>query len=297
MNSGPIDVVYTWVDGSRPDYQALLRQYSEEPVDLNPERYRDVYQMLRYSLRSLAKFASPWIGKIYLLTARPQVPDWLNTEHPDVHLVHHDEIFEPKDILPTFSCNVIETQLHHLPCSDPFLYMNDDYLFGDTIPREYLCNQHGEIAVFGTLLGERLPWRIRDAGLSLGFTEHTPLWIVKRHWEAAQKLHPLDLLRTLHNRFRQPQDLRMERLYRYYLLTYTQQRTVVPFWQARRDVWFQKIKNDPLEERAKLQKLEQRRRKLLCFNDDQRDDPNQEVVAMIQDYLQRSYPDPSPWER
>lgn len=291
-----MDVVYTWVDGARPDYRTLLQDYSSAPVDLNPERYRDVYEMLRYSLRSVARYA-PWIRRIFLFTCRPHVPEWLNLDHPDVHLHHHDEIFEDPGILPTFSCNGIETQLHRLPCSDPFLYMNDDYLFGAPVDREYLCDARGRIAVFGTLLGERFPWRIRDAGLSLGFTEHTPLWVVKRHWEASQQRFPEDLARTLRNRFRQPADLRMERLYRYYLLAHTRERKVVPFWQARHDVWFHKITNDLAAEQAKFARLRQRGRKLLCFNDDQRDNPNPEVVRLVRDYLAQSYPEPSPWEK
>ena len=125
-----IDIVYTWVNGSDPEYMKLCQQYSKEPIDMNPERFRDTYQMLKYSMRSLELYM-PWVNNIFILTQRAQVPDWLDTLHPKIKLVHHDAVFENKEHLPTFSCNTIESYLHRIPgLSDHFIYVNDDFLFG-----------------------------------------------------------------------------------------------------------------------------------------------------------------------
>ena len=47
------DIVYTWVDGDEPEYIDTLNEYAEIKRDLNPERYRDGFNILKYSLRSL----------------------------------------------------------------------------------------------------------------------------------------------------------------------------------------------------------------------------------------------------
>lgn len=292
-----IDVVYTWVDGGNPEYWKLVRQYATEKKDMNPERFRDAFQMLRYSMRALHQFAGDWVGKVYVLTARPQCPPWLRVDHPDVVLKHHDEFFRHPEVLPTFSCLNIEPEMHNLPCSDPFLYFNDDYLLGAPIGPQQFCDLDGNIRVFGTLIGERFPWRIRQGGISLGFTEHTPIWIDKTAYEATNRMFEDLYQRTLRCRFRQDWNYRIERAYRYYLLAHTRKRRVVPFWQALREVAFHKITNDERKQQRQLARIERRRPPFICLNDDQGDHPNPRVTELVQNFLDRYYPRPSPWEK
>ena len=65
----PIDAVYTWVNGSDPNYQALKLKYShiEEVGDGNLQRRFNDWGTLKYSIRSLGMFA-PWIRNIYVVT-------------------------------------------------------------------------------------------------------------------------------------------------------------------------------------------------------------------------------------
>ncbi len=291
----PIDVVYTWVDGERPDYRQLLQQYSDVPVDLNPERFRDHYQMLRYSMRSLLMFA-PWVGNIYLFTTRPHVPEWLDLDHPRIQVFHHDEVYHDKSALPTFNCYSIEGQLHRLPCSDPFVYFNDDYMLGNHCSTEVFVDARGRRRVYGTLFGEYFPWRIREGGISLGFTEHTPLWIEKDLYARCLARFDREYQETLMSRFRKPWNLRMERAYRYYLLAHTRERRAVPFWEVLQHVIFHKITNQVERQRRLLARIERRRPTLLCLNDDQRDNPSSEVTQMVQQFLERYYPQRAPWE-
>ena len=154
-----IDIVYTWVNGDDLDYLKIYNQYAATPKDLNPERIRDIYQLLRYSLRSVEKF-SPWVNHIYLVTMRPQMPEWLQRDHPKITVVHHDEIFDQEDI-PTFNYNVIESYLHRIPgLSDQFIYLNDDFLFGNVVSPEDFFTTDGKVIIHGTLFGENLRWRI-----------------------------------------------------------------------------------------------------------------------------------------
>jgi len=125
--SEPLDLVYTWVDDSFPGYLDELNQYVADKRDTNPNRTRDNLDIIRYSLRSVARNLSG-IRKIYFLTCRPQLPAWLNTDHPQIEVVHHDQIMDPA-ILPTYNSFAIVSHLHLLPgLSRRFVYFEDDML-------------------------------------------------------------------------------------------------------------------------------------------------------------------------
>ncbi|WP_307831171.1 stealth family protein [Nucisporomicrobium flavum] len=132
----PIDVVYTWVDGGDPQWQARKAAALTEngwldeasKLACNDSRYTSRDE-LRYSLRSLHCFA-PWVNHIYLVTD-DQVPEWLDTSHPGITLVSHREIFGDTGRLPTFNSQAIESRLHRIPgLSEHFLYLNDDVFLG-----------------------------------------------------------------------------------------------------------------------------------------------------------------------
>ncbi len=125
--SEPLDIVYTWVDDSFPGYLEELNTYVADKRDTNPNRTRDNLDIIRYSLRSVAQNLSG-IRKIFFLTCRPQMPDWLNTDHPQIEVVHHDQIMDPA-ILPTYNSFAIVSHLHLIPgLSQRFLYFEDDML-------------------------------------------------------------------------------------------------------------------------------------------------------------------------
>ncbi|MEC4802801.1 MAG: hypothetical protein SAJ12_10260 [Jaaginema sp. PMC 1079.18] len=300
MNPTPkIDVVYTWVDGECLEYQQLCRQYSSCQIDLNPERFRDRYSLLKYSLRSLKMYV-PWINNIYILTCRPQVPQWLNCHHPKIFIVHHDLIID-KAYLPTFNCNVIESYLHKIPSnSDYLLYINDDFLFGKSTNPEDFITPDGKLKVLGTLGGEALKFRIYEQQndiISFGFMEHTPYLIYKPYWQAMLNLCPEKIHRTRQQKFRTKQDIRMDKLYRYYLRSHQPQSTVVvPFYRLLRYHRFHKIMNRYSSQKHRLAKLAKMQPKFYCLNDDQKENPNLQVVELVQNFLETQYPQPSPFE-
>lgn len=160
----PIDVVYTWVNGSDPVWLESFQKYSrdlrgeeeeeeedgdqithadfvvnateEEEVEedgamenrASKNRYRD-NQELRYSLRSLEKFA-PWVRRVFIVTDN-QIPYWLDESNPRITVVTHEEIFPSKSMLPVFSSPAIETQIHRIPgLAEKFIYFNDDVFLG-----------------------------------------------------------------------------------------------------------------------------------------------------------------------
>ncbi|KAG1679747.1 N-acetylglucosamine-1-phosphotransferase subunits alpha/beta [Nymphon striatum] len=115
-------------------------QYSDEEITSN--RFAD-NEELRFSLRSIQKYA-PWVHHIYIVT-NGQIPIWLNLNHPRVTLVTHQEIFENKSHLPSFSSPAIETHLHKIPgLSKKFLYLNDDVMFGKEVyPDDFFSKKDG----------------------------------------------------------------------------------------------------------------------------------------------------------
>ncbi len=299
MNYPPIDLVYTWVDDGQAGYRQLQRQYRQTAADVNPERTRDLYTLLKYSLRSVARYA-PWVQTIYIVTQRPQCPTWLNTAHPRIKVVHHDEIFDNPDYLPTFSCHAIESYLHCIPgLQDYFLYLNDDYLFGSRVAVSDFLDAAGRLRVYGTVCGERFPFIYDDWRNSLySRWQHEPLLIYKPFYAAMLAQWPAAVHRTRQHRFRAPHDVWMHGLWRYYLLTRQRARVrPVPVWQYQAYYHFHKLLNDCAGQSRGLARLGAKRPKFYCLNDDQGPHPQPEVVALVQNFLAAGYPAPSPYER
>jgi hypothetical protein len=293
----PIDAVYTWVDGTRPDYLALVQKYSVIPRDLNPERFRDPFQMLRYSLRSLERYA-PWVRHVYLLTCRPQVPAWLRTEHPRLRIVHHDEVGDPA-ALPTFNSNIIETFLHRLPgVSEHFLYFNDDYFLGAPVAPADFYTADGRIKVCGTWVGERLRARVYEHQvLSFGLLEHAPRLIDRGRWAEMQSAAPEAFANPQAHRFRSPTDVRPERFYNWHLLTHARKRVAVePFWRFLREAKFLKLRDRPAELARQFARLAAARPKFFCLNDDLGPRPSAAAVTAVRAFLAAQFPTPSVFE-
>lgn len=135
-----IDFVIAWVDGNdlkwrerKKEYQTsastgLLSKWNDSQA-----RYRD-WELLRYWFRGVEKFA-PWVNRIHFVTCG-QKPNWLNTEHPKLNLVNHED-YIPSEYLPTFSSHCIELNLHRIQgLEEQFVYFNDDMFLTKTVAPE-----------------------------------------------------------------------------------------------------------------------------------------------------------------
>ncbi|XP_018353638.1 PREDICTED: N-acetylglucosamine-1-phosphotransferase subunits alpha/beta isoform X2 [Trachymyrmex septentrionalis] len=140
----PIDVVYTWVNGSDPMFlESLQKHVSIVDLSAVTSRFSDKDE-LRYSLRSLEMYA-PWVRHVYIVT-NGQIPSWLDMDNPRITLVTHEDIFLNKSDLPTFSSPAIESHIHRIPgVSDKFLYFNDDVMLGAEIwPEDFITQAGGQ---------------------------------------------------------------------------------------------------------------------------------------------------------
>ena len=132
-----IDFVLIWVDGNDPEWQKTKSRYRGEDskFNVNNVRYRD-WGLLHYWFRSIEAYA-PWVRKIHFVTCG-QVPQWLNTAHPKLHLVNHSDYID-EEFLPTFSSHPIELNMHRIQgLSEKFVYFNDDvYLTAPVEPEDF----------------------------------------------------------------------------------------------------------------------------------------------------------------
>ncbi len=126
-----IDLVFSWVDGSDPEFRARrAAQMSAHVVGEGDDAEARIRQIdeLKYALRSVNMFA-PWIRRIFIATDSAP-PRWL-AEHPKITIVRAEEHFTDPAALPTYNSHAVESQLHHIPgLSEHFLYSNDDMFFG-----------------------------------------------------------------------------------------------------------------------------------------------------------------------
>lgn len=130
-----IDLVYMWVDGNDPKWQQEKEKYMAiegGKTNLPPDattvaRWRDNDE-LKYALRSAEKYV-PWINHIYIITGFNQVPKWLNTKHPKITIIPHEQIM-PQSAIPTFNSTSIEMCIANIQdLNDCFLLSNDDMFF------------------------------------------------------------------------------------------------------------------------------------------------------------------------
>jgi hypothetical protein len=126
-----IDLVFSWVDGSDPEFRARrAAQMSQHVVGEGDDAEARIRQIdeLKYALRSVNMF-TPWVRRIFIATDSVP-PAWL-AEHPKITIVPAVDHFSDPAALPTYNSHAVESQLHHIPgLSEHFLYSNDDMFFG-----------------------------------------------------------------------------------------------------------------------------------------------------------------------
>ncbi|MGC5167028.1 stealth family protein [Luteimicrobium sp. DT211] len=226
----PIDVVYTWVDGTDPAWQAARARAQAELPDgaVNPNAVSSSrflgHDELRYSMRSIEMFAS-WVRRVHVVTSG-QMPEWLDVSHPQVSVVDHREIFSDTTSLPVFNSHAIESQLHHIPgLADRYLYLNDDVFFGRPVAPELFFEGNGLSRFFlSRALLELGPASVRDLPVMSAAkhnrelienltsrtltrkVKHTPHPQQRRVLEELEERYPEVFKQLVGSRFRDPED-------------------------------------------------------------------------------------------
>lgn len=313
----PVDVVYTWVDGSDPSW--LERRSSHTPdaetaAALNStatsmSRFLNRDE-LRYSMRSVAMYAS-WVRTIYLVTDG-QVPEWLEPAHPKVVVVDHRDIFRDPSALPVFNSHAIESQLHHIHgLAESYLYLNDDVFFGRPVSPElfFFGNGVAKFLLAPDTTIDIAPRSVDDlpaiaAAKNLRSFLQTEFGVTLRrkaqHGPHPQQRSVLEELETRYpelfdrvsrSRFRHPDDYSIPSSLQHFY-AFARGRAVPGEWSF----IYQDIGRPSTPRR--LDQILIERPQTFCLNDvhsteDQLDDQR----AALEEFFREYFPLPAPWER
>lgn len=308
-----IDIVYMWVDDSWPGYKEELGRYARTGHDTNPNRTRNNLDTLKYSLRSIERFA-PWRRHVYLVSCRPQIPQWLNLAHPDIRVVHHDE-FIPKTYLPTFNSFAIQSWLHNLPgLSEHFVCFDDDTLFLREAPSSMFFGQDGRVRYHfeGRLptpgrVNRRgaSPWTVSLANSSdlldevvcgphHGFIHGAKLFR-KRDCDEIIARWPEIFERTRQSRFRAHNNVSFDALLPQYAVAMGWAEAAEPA-VTKTEVAYLGLENAALWNRFWLSAIRRKRPIMVTLNDNFGPRPKRGAVEVVRRFLDASFPVPSSFE-
>ncbi len=312
MTGTKYDILYTWVDDSFPGFQEQRAQYATDPEDLNPERTRDNLDLLRYSLRSIERYA-PWRGKIWIVTCRPQVPTWLNTGHPDVRIAYLDE-FMPADELPSFNAFAIESYVHRIPdLSTRYVHFNDDMFLTRLVRTEHFLTTQGRLRYYfnKTLLQKRKPSMSPHGSGRVNVADalervwgpgpypqqaHHPRIIDKTDMERLAGIYPEEFSSTRAARFRAHDTILPHIL----LAAHLVQEGTADYngpGRTRRLMRRVKLVNSALVNRIGMTLALASRASSLCVNDDFGTMANEKAESVVRRFLNSLFPEPSSYER
>ncbi|MGC5050859.1 stealth family protein [Micromonospora sp. DT48] len=310
----PIDAVYTWVDGSDPEWLERKRAAMGAPggelhaIAANSSRYQNRDE-LRYSMRSLHSFA-PWLRKIFLVTDG-QLPSWLDPSHPMITVVSHAELFADLGGLSSFNSHAIESRLHRIEgLAEHFLYLNDDVFLGRPLLPTHFFHANGiakffpSPAQFG--LGEAKPTDppVNAAGKNnrrhiqrqFGVTitqkmKHTPFALRRSIMRQIEAVLQADVTATAQHRFRHHEDLSIPSSLHQYWAYLTAQAVPADIEYEYADL------GHPSTPARLAELLAKRHRDVFCLNDTD-SDPRalEEQERMLADFLPRYLPFPAPFE-
>ena len=201
----PIDMVYTWVDGS--DDEWLKLRYKFQPTQRNIPadslqncRWRD-FDELRLSIESVYRFA-PWIRTIYVISDF-QRPYWFDESNPGkIQFVDHPDLFgDLNDHLPTFNSHAIECHLHRIRgLANNFIYANDDTFFGNHVFPLDFFTEDGRSKIFLTINDMETEQSIRQSQLAANtpvVNSVNPKWNPKTRQPAPAAPKPIEQLDIL----------------------------------------------------------------------------------------------------
>lgn len=308
-----IDIVFSWVDGSSPEYIAARRAQQQGVVlgegDDHEARFRQINE-LKYALRSVYMFA-PWIRRIFIATDSP-APAWL-AEHPAVTIVRSEEFFADPSVLPTHNSQAVECQLHHIEgLSEHFLYSNDDMFFGRPVGPDMFFTPGGitKFIEAETRIGlgenaaersgfenaarvnRKLLWN-RFGRITTRHLEHTAAPLRRSVVAQMEEEFPAEFSKTAASRFRAADNISVTNsFYHYYALL-----TGLAVTQTAAKVrYVDTTMRSGLKYLPKL--LAKRNMDFFCLNDGSFPEVSaDERAEMVTDFLERYFPIKAPWEK
>ena len=308
-----IDMVFSWVEGSDPEFRARrAAQMSQHVVGEGDEAEARIRQIdeLKYALRSVNMFA-PWVRRIFIATDSAP-PAWL-ADHPKITIVRAEEHFSDPAALPTYNSHAVESQLHHSPeLAEHFLYSNDDMFFGRPLKASMFFSPGGVTRFVEAKtrigLGANDPTRSgfenaarvnrqllfeRFGQLITRHLEHTAVPLRKSVLTEMEREFPEEFARTQASAFRSSTDVSVTNsFYHYYALM-----TGHAVQQEKAKVMY--VDTTTREGLDLLPGLKKKRGyHFFCLNDSSFPEVSAaERTERVTNFLERYFPIPAPWEK
>jgi hypothetical protein len=314
-DKGPIDIVYTWVNGQEAAWQQRRDKALNEhtaPATCEAKvrsRFRNRDE-LKYSLRSIHRYAA-FVNHIYIVTDA-QKPSWLKW-HPKISVVDHKTIFSNHDHLPTFNSHAIEANLHKIPrLSERFIYFNDDVFLGRPIKEKAFFTKKGKIKIFcSDRIASTGIFSPKDIGFVAGwkntnrlldniflkkkkkkryYLNHAPFALRKSQIHQFEALLPEVIQRNSSHKFRSPEDFAFTNgLIQYFALYHGQAkkarfRSVVVYFG-----------NDLERNAFLLGRLKKAKAHAFCLEDIANVD-NAAADRQLSEFMESCFPEKAPWE-
>ncbi len=310
----PVDLVYTWVDGSDPAWierKSAAMNPAEKLRSHATDRNRfENRNELLYSLRSAIMYA-PWARNIYIITDQ-QKPDWLDNKLDQrIRIVDHSNLFPDNAHLPCFNSHAIESVMHRIEgLSDRFIYLNDDMLFNSpTTPGDFF-SAGGQTKVFLSLSGMPLgiakdrkigsEWGGMNASKMLferfgriidRKIKHTPVGISRKAMFELEKEFEEEFTDLRKTPFRSHTDFAPVVLYLHFGLF--RGHAILA------DITYDYIGLGDPNSPARLKKLLGKPRKVICINDEDMKSGSlawEKRTKIARDFFEFQYPWKAPWE-
>jgi hypothetical protein len=308
-----IDMVFSWVDGTSPEYIAARRARQAGTVlgegDDHEARYRQINE-LKYALRSVYMFA-PWVRRIFIATDSP-APEWL-ADHPSVTIVRSEEFFADPSVLPTHNSQAVECQLHHIEgLSEHFLYSNDDMFFGRPVgpdmfftpggitkfieaeTRIGLGDNDAERSGFenAARVNRKLLWN-RFGRITTRHLEHTAAPLRRSLVAQMEQEFPAEFAKTAASTFRAADNISVTNSFYHYYALLTGRAVTQTAAKVR---YVDTTLRSGLKYLPKL--LTKRNMDFFCLNDGSFPEvPASERAELVTDFLEKYYPIKAPWEK
>ncbi|MGG5174485.1 stealth family protein [Pseudarthrobacter sp. J1763] len=307
-----VDMVFSWVDGSSPEYIAARKARMTDVVvgegDDHEARFRQIDE-LKYALRSVYMFA-PWVRRIFIATDSP-APHWL-AEHPGVTIVRSEEFFADTSVLPTHNSQAVESQLHRIDgLSEHFLYSNDDMFFGRPINPDMFFTPGGitKFIEAETRIGlgesdtersgfenaarvnRKLLWN-RFGRITTRHLEHSAAPLRRSVVEQIEKEFPEEFRKTAASRFRAADNISVTNSFYHYFALLTGRAVTQTNAKVR---YVDTTMRSGLKYLPKL--LAKRNMDFFCLNDGSFPEvPADEREEKVVEFLERYFPIKAPWE-
>ena len=308
-----IDMVFSWVDGSSPEYIAARRARQSQAVlgegDDHEARYRQINE-LKYALRSVYMFA-PWVRRIFIATDSP-APEWLS-DHPSVTIVRSEEFFADPSVLPTHNSQAVECQLHHIEgLSEHFLYSNDDMFFGRPVGPDMFFTPGGitKFIEAETRIGlgendaersgfenaarvnRKLLWN-RFGRITTRHLEHTAAPLRRSLVAQMEQEFPAEFANTAASTFRAADNISVTNSFYHYYALLTGRAVTQTAAKVR---YVDTTLRSGLKYLPKL--LNKRNMDFFCLNDGSFPEvPAEERAELVTEFLEKYYPIKAPWEK